>query len=275
VIRNEGPAVLGAADVSARDVPARSVRGGVSMNEWTIRDHSRGRDLHKDSRAEGENTLEEFEGELELELIDPNGNTVAKNFGEDVTGDVEPEMVDHSEPEQEDAKADGGAVEAEVVQDDQPEPEPPEPQSDEVITGVDDLRENHADLLAADVDPNKDPNNWLPSWMLTEIDHGGQTSVDLNKRGTQVVSKALDVVPNAECVVEAHETDFEYAKYKATVERPNGDTYTAVGDAHIDESGNEKWDLERLAETRAKKRAVKWATGGGLEAIAQDEVSGQ
>lgn len=229
------------------------------MNEWTVKDKDTGDEWHKDSRREAEQAVEEFGDLRDLEIIGP-GN------------DVEPEVVDHTE----EAKADGGAVEAEVVEEtEEPAPEPPEPDDSDVITGVDDLRENHADLLESDVDVDKDPNNWLPGWMLTEIQHGGQTSVDLNKRGTQVVRSALNLEVNAEEEITGYETDFEYARYRATVKTPDGQTFNAVGDAHIDESGNEKWDLDRLAETRAKKRAVKWSTGGGLEALSQDGVSGQ
>lgn len=37
-----------------------------------------------------------------------------------------------------------------------------------------------------------------------------------------------------------------------------------MGVAHIDEDGRQPHDLDPVAETRAKKRAVKWATGGGV-----------
>lgn len=109
----------------------------------------------------------------------------------------------------------------------------------------------------------------LPEWMLTEIQHGRNTSLDLNKDGSQVIANALDLSVEAECEVSAKETDFEYCRYRATVETPDGKVFNAVGDARIDEKGknHNKWDLERKAETRAKKRAVKWATGGGVEAF--------
>lgn len=116
-----------------------------------------------------------------------------------------------------------------------------------------------------------DPNSTLPHWMLTEIEHSkGDVSVDLNKRGVQVVSNHLDLVVNAECEVPAKDTDFEYCRYRATAQMPDGDEFTAVGDAHIDEQGKNKWDLERLAETRSKKRAAKWASAGGLAAFDGD-----
>lgn len=113
-----------------------------------------------------------------------------------------------------------------------------------------------------------DPNTTLPHWMLTEIEHSnGDVSVDLNKRGTQVVSNYLELEVNADCEISAEETGFEYCRYRATVETPEGKTFNAVGDAHIDEQGKNKWDLERLAETRAKKRCVKWSSAGGIAAF--------
>lgn len=109
----------------------------------------------------------------------------------------------------------------------------------------------------------------LPDWMLTEIQHGRDTSLDLNKDGSQVIANALGLSVEANCEVSAMETDFEYCRYRAVVETPDGKVFNAVGDARIDEEGknHDKWDLERKAETRAKKRAVKWATGGGIEAF--------
>jgi hypothetical protein len=106
--------------------------------------------------------------------------------------------------------------------------------------------------------------------MTTTVDHGDDESVDLNKRGTQVIANSLNYNVDAECEVEAIETDFEYCRYRATVTTPDGDEYTAVGDAHIKEPGNNRDDLERLAETRAKKRAVKWSAGAGLQPFMED-----
>lgn len=112
-----------------------------------------------------------------------------------------------------------------------------------------------------------DPLVTLPDWMKSEIDHGRETSVDLNKRGTQVIANALNLVVKAVPEISAEETEYEYCRYRATVETPDGHIFNAVGDAHIDESGKNKWDLERLAETRAKKRCIKWSTGGGIQAF--------
>jgi len=258
-------------------------------NNWRIKDNTKDRWIDVDSRKAGEDKLEEFEGELELELKAPDGRTVETNFEQADNDDVDPEVVDHSpdgDPGTPAAKAadpttDGGPqtrTGAEVVGDGEDVPVPNEtpeealkasettivetdPEPTETAVGTtNDVQQGHIDL--------EDPESHLPGWMLTEITHGnGDSGIDLNKNGTQVVSGALGLEVNAECEVSAKETDFEYARYRATVVKPDGRTYNAVGDCHIDEQGKSKWDLERQAETRAKKRCVKWASSGGIEAL--------
>jgi hypothetical protein len=114
------------------------------------------------------------------------------------------------------------------------------------------------------------PIDWFggkDSAFVTKVTHRNGSSWELNKDGTQFIVSELDFDMDRECLVEAHETDFEYAKYEATVTTPDGKSFTAVGDCHIEEDGKEAKDLERMAETRAKKRAVKWASAGGIDAI--------
>jgi len=137
-------------------------------------------------------------------------------------------------------------------------PAEPEPEPDQLV---------RASVDAGDM---PDPLVTVPDWMTTTVTHGKDESVDLNKRGTQVIANALDYNVDAECEIEAIETEFEYSRYRATVTTPDGETFTAVGDAHIKESGNNREDLERLAETRAKKRAVKWSAAGGLTPFMED-----
>lgn len=115
-----------------------------------------------------------------------------------------------------------------------------------------------------------DPLETLPEWMKTEVDrHGGD--LDLNKRGCQVIANYLELDVKPEPVKRAHDTDFEYAVFEAIVYRDGAEIARAEAEAHIDESNVQKWDLNRMAETRAKKRATKWATGGGIEAFAKHE----
>ena len=211
------------------------------MSDWQIKDYTEDRWIDVNSRKEGEDKLEDFEGELRLELIAPDGRAVDANFDNDgsppETETVEPEVIDEQ-----------AAVE--------PVDEP-----------VDFEAQQQQDIERGEIDLN-DPESHLPGWMLTEITHGnGDSGIDLNKNGTQVVSGALGLEVHAECEVSAKESDFEYARYRAIVVKPDGRTFNAVGDCHIDESGKNKWDLERQAETRAKKRAVKWASSGGIEAL--------
>jgi len=210
------------------------------MSDWQIKDYTEDRWIDVDSRKEGEDKLEDFEGELRLELIAPDGREVAANFDNDGS----PPETETVEPE---------PVEPEVVE------EPTEP--------VDFEAQQEQNIEQGAIDLN-DPESHLPSWMLTEITHGnGDSGIDLNKDGTQVVSGALGLEVHAECEVSAKETDFAYARYRVIVVKPDGRTFNAVGDCHIDENGKDKWDLERQAETRAKKRAVKWASSGGIEAL--------
>jgi len=210
------------------------------MSDWQIKDHTEDRWIDVDGRKAGEDKLEDFEGELKLELIAPDGRSVATNYDSDDTEAVTPEVVDHS-PE-------NGAVGT-------------------ADTTAEDMAAEHTEVKQGQINLN-DPESHLPGWMLTEITHGnGDSGIDLNKNGTQVVSGALGLEVSAECEVTAEETDFEYARYRAVVIKPDGRTYNAVGDCHIDEQGKSKWDLERQAETRAKKRAVKWASSGGIEAL--------
>jgi len=204
---------------------------------FKIRDHTKDRTIDVGSRKAGEDKLEEFEGDLELDLL-KDGEIIACNY----------EDPNRPEPIQ----SNGGEVEVvdepEVIED--TTDVTPAPQR-----GVIDL---------------ENPQDHLPSWMLTEITHGnGESGIDLNKDGTQVVAGALELEVNGEHTVTAHETDFEYSRYKAVVTRPDGREFTAIGDCHIDEQGKNKWDLDRQSETRAKKRAVKWCTAGGIEALDQ------
>jgi len=226
------------------------------MSDWKIKDHTNDRFINvEDGRKAGEDKLEDFEGELELELIAPDGRTVDTNYETDDTEAVEPEIVEDNAT----TESDKSPTDAEVAM--------VEEQAKREATPVGPTETAVDSPEPAPIDLN-DPESHLPGWMLSEIQHGnGDTGIDLNKDGTQVVSGALGLEVNAECEVSAQETDFEYARYRATVVKPDGRTYNAVGDCHIDESGKDKWDLERMAETRAKKRCVKWASSGGIEAL--------
>lgn len=115
-----------------------------------------------------------------------------------------------------------------------------------------------------------DPLDELPDWMLTEVDRR-DGDVDLNKRGCQVVARALGLDWDIEYVVEARDTGFEYATVRAIVTDTDGHKHTSTANAHVDEDNVSMDGIDEMAETRAKKRAVKWATGGGLEAVLETD----
>jgi len=108
-------------------------------------------------------------------------------------------------------------------------------------------------------------------WMLTTIEHGnGDTSEDLNKRGAQVIAEALGVYPDSELVEYAPEADPCYAVVKAWVTDPETDeTYSSHGEARSTEQNVGEHEVIRQAETRAKKRAVKWVSASGAKALLQ------
>ena len=125
----------------------------------------------------------------------------------------------------------------------------------------------------------EDPLDTLPGWMITQVSYSdrGDTSTTVNKRGCQVIANYLGLSHETEALVPAHETDFEYAYYKTTVRKPNGDRFTGHGAARADgedQSESDGWKLDMQAETRSYKRAVKAATGGGVEAFAKERTTG-
>ncbi len=109
-----------------------------------------------------------------------------------------------------------------------------------------------------------DPLDVVPEYMITEVE--GQPTI--NKRGYAVIAHHFDVVVHSEAITPAGETDHEYAEFKATAWNRGDDPeqgYTGHGTARASEDrrGIEN-NLNEMAETRAMKRAVAWASGVGL-----------
>lgn len=114
---------------------------------------------------------------------------------------------------------------------------------------------------------DSDPLDILPGYMITEVE--GEPT--LNKRGVSVLAFHFNVsVLGYEVMAHPHETDFEYCSMRFTVER-GGKEYVGHGEAHSDEVDKSK--LLRMAETRAYKRAVIFATGTGI--VGYQEVMGE
>ena len=153
-----------------------------------------------------------------------------------------------------DTETDGGseATQAEVVQETEQVPEPPENKS--VATKP---QSNTLDQLGESL--GTDPLDILPKYMITEVD--GKPS--LNKRGVSVLAHHFGIsVTDKETIVYPHETDYTSSVVEFVVEDEDGRKFTGSGEAHVDETP--KHQLLRMAETRAYKRAVIFATGTGI-----------
>lgn len=113
--------------------------------------------------------------------------------------------------------------------------------------------------LIADMNLSDDPLDVLPSYMITQVD--GKPS--LNKRGVSVLAYHFDIdVVDREVVAYPHETEYETAVVQFMVKGADGRKFSGMGEAHVDETP--KHQLLRMAETRAYKRAVIFATGTGI-----------
>lgn len=113
-----------------------------------------------------------------------------------------------------------------------------------------------------------DPLDVLPGYMITTVE-GKPT---LNKRGVSVLAYHYDIsVIEHDVVAYPHETEYESAMVKIIVEGSDGRTFVGSGEANVDETS--KHQLLRMAETRAYKRAVIFATGTGI--VGYQELVGE
>jgi len=137
-------------------------------------------------------------------------------------------------------------------------------------------RQNLAQHIPVSADDLQDPLATLSDWMIDHIQSGGKETPHLNKRGCQVIAEYLGLEEtDKEAIKTAGETDFEYATYRVEMTKPDGRSFTGYGTARADESDQGEdagWKLNMLASTRAYKRAVKAATGGGIEAFAEAQL---
>lgn len=135
----------------------------------------------------------------------------------------------------------------------------------------DDIEVNEATKQALDTlseSMEKDPLNVLPKYMITKVD--GKPS--LNKRGVSVLAYHYDIdVTERDVVAYPHDHDYKTAVVEIIVESGDGRTFSGIGEAHVDETP--KHQLLRMAETRAYKRAVIFATGTGI--VSYQEMTGQ
>jgi hypothetical protein len=115
-------------------------------------------------------------------------------------------------------------------------------------------------------DISQDPLTVMPSHFVDEI----QGVPTINRKGYAVLAEHYGISVTAEPVTLPSETDFEYAEFRAIATTEDGTEYSGFGSAHVDrQDGDDKHLLAELAETRAMKRALSYATGVGMTAATE------
>ncbi|MFB1066463.1 hypothetical protein [Natrinema sp. H-ect4] len=169
------------------------------MSNWTIEDQETGETWEKDSRKEAEDAIEMFGDERNLELVPPGESA----------GD--------------EAATDGGTTAAEVPaehgvpqedEDDAAHPQGPPARTTGEMETADATPDDVSEAVELQGDgsvPLEDPLSMLPGWMITEVSYNdrGDNSTTVNKRGCQVIARALDIEVQTTAVTRASESDFE------------------------------------------------------------------
>ena len=216
------------------------------MNEWKVIDQDTGDVWYKDTRSEAEEALEEF-SMRDLEIEGPDGDTQDN-----------PPHDHHGNPVEE---TDGGTdeIDAEIVDHTKEDKEQTE-DAQNSVTGMPDSKPSL----------DQDPVDWMPSHFVDTI----QGVPTVNRKGYCVIAEQYGVEVTSEPLVRASESEFEYAEFKAIAITSDGRRYSGFGSAHIDrQDGDDPYLLNELAETRAMKRAVSWATGMGITAASEMQNS--
>jgi hypothetical protein len=221
------------------------------MSDWLVKDSKRGVERPFESRSEAE----EKAGDMKELIKDRGGDpervdVIPPNEGENQSVDV----VDHS-------NGSGAVVE------ESKESAGDTTQKD--TNGIEATPDQFGDALAEIGDSiETDPLDVLPGYMITHVD--GKPS--LNKRGVSVLAYHYDIdVVEREVVAYPHEHDYETAVVEIMVKNSEGRKFSGVGEAHANETP--KHQLLRMAETRAYKRAVIFATGTGI--VGYQELMGE
>jgi len=196
------------------------------MSDWVLRDDANGNRRTFDTRADAE---------------DARADLLALGATPEDMEIVPPTETDGS-----------GAVEPEVVDDEQADAQP-------VETPDDNTPDTLGERSVAD-----DPIAWMPGEFVDQID--GTEAI--NRKGFEVLAHFYDVSVTADLQTAPEETDHEFCRVKATAETADGRTVEAFGSAHVDR-GDDPWLLVEMAGTRARKRAISVATGAGAVAVSE------
>lgn len=212
-------------------------------------------DLSPDDVEVVKGDYEDYEAYQNRDSENEQANPPHDNHGEPVaqktdggTQEVNPEVVDHS------PQGDPGTPAAE--QSDPRNETPVEPQAQEAAEAIDKLGESLED----------DPLNILPGHMQDDI----QGTPAINKRGYAMIAEryGIEVTTTIESYPWENEENRCVAKAVAITE--DGQRYTGHATACKDDSDMPEQIIE-LADTRAMKRSVSWASGIGI--VAYEELS--
>lgn len=244
------------------------------LDKWTVWDPDAENAHHFESRGDADARKETAEADfgIDAEIYSPGElpDALYHPTHEPPEDDAEPE------PEAEDAAGEDEPMDVELI-DHSPDADGSEPEAVEATPVPTEEVDSPAPDFANGLDISKDPLKVLPGWMTTQVSYSdrGDSSTTVNKRGCQVIAEYLGLDPEIHAVKRAHETDFDFATYRCTVTKPDGRTFEGTGTARADSADQGEdagWKLDMMAETRAYKRAVKAATGGGIEAFAKEQA---
>jgi hypothetical protein len=133
---------------------------------------------------------------------------------------------------------------------------------DEIVDVPADTDENHS-VPATPSDPfaTQLAEN-VPERYVMQL--GGDTYVRI--AGYAAIARQADLRMDYDAVTRARETEYEHAEYEAVVTTPDGEVLARdMGTAHADleDMTDAEAHLDELAITRAYRRAIRLATGGG------------
>lgn len=211
------------------------------MTEWVVVSDDGNTSDPFDSRSKAEDRIDDLDGIVDAELRqkETDGGKVELDNAEVVEMS---EQAGGNSNTDEDDDSDEDDVEPEQAV----EPQPVE----------DDIPESP--------DVAEDPISWMPEHFVDVIE--GVPAI--NRKGYAVLVEHYDISVKAKPITYPGESEWEYAEFRAIATTPDGDEYTGYGSAHVDRD-DDKTVLGELAETRACKRAVAWATGVGMTAVSE------
>ncbi len=165
----------------------------------------------------------------------------------------------------------GETVDAEVVEHTDGSAEPAEPTTAVEKNESEEIAVDESDLDAIDQlgdSLGTDPLDILPEHMVDTIQ--GQPAV--NKRGYAMIAERYGIEVSADIEVYPWENEEGRCVARATAVTEDGREYSGWATASADD-GDMNDQIIELAETRALKRGVSWASGVGI--VSYQEMAGE